>query len=115
MAKFNHRTLSVKERTKLLNEFWDDLSSMDSKEKLRHLFESLLTSSEKVMLARRLKVVKGLMLGKSYVEIREELGVGLSTIEHVDQWLSSAFEDYRSILPDLFNSSNSTKKNPRDD
>jgi uncharacterized protein YerC len=62
---------------------------------------TLLTESEVVMLARRLRIARQLLQGRSYRWIAKNLRVGLDTIEKVHHWLDEKFEDYRSVLPPL--------------
>lgn len=56
--------------------------------------EQLLTPSEIVMISRRLGIAQKLVQGESYLTIRQELGVGLSTIQSVDRWLKNILVNY---------------------
>lgn len=101
MAKFDHRRLSATERSSLLGEFWSLLDALQKARGLRTFLEGFLTPSERVMFARRLQIATHLMEGRTTSEIRERLGVGLSTIESVDRWLERGFGDYRRTLPEI--------------
>ncbi len=97
MSKFDYRGLSGQERMKLIDELTEALFTFEHKKQLREFLQRLLTPSEIFMLARRLEVAEGLLEGKSYVTIREELGVGISTIQKVDSWLEHAVRDYHEV------------------
>lgn len=58
----------------------------------------LLTESEQIMLARRLRIARMLLQGHSDIEIRSSLGVGFDTIRQVHSWLDRKFRDYRKTL-----------------
>ncbi len=101
MAKLDHRRLSATERSSLLGEFWSLLDALQKARGLRTFLEGFLTPSERVMFARRLQIATHLMEGRTTSEIRERLGVGLSTIQSVDRWLERGFGDYRQTLPTM--------------
>lgn len=82
---------------KLIDELTEALFTFESKKQLREFLQRLLTPSEIFMLARRLETAEGLLEGKSYATIRDELGVGFSTIQNVDGWLEHAVRDYQEI------------------
>lgn len=97
MSRFDYRSLSGTERNKLFDELSEMLLSLKTKQDMRQFLQRLLTPSEMVMLIRRVHVAKSLIKGKSYDTIREELGVGFSTIQSIDQWLTFAIGDYEAI------------------
>src|SRR5688572_12820954 len=93
MGKFNYRTLPSSKRHQSLDELSTTLLTIKSKKTMREFLQRLLTSSEQVMLARRIDVAKYLIQGHSYKSIRRELGVGMSTIQAVHQWLEHVLPD----------------------
>ncbi len=97
MGKFDYRGLLPRERMKLIDELTEALFTFENKKQLREFLQRLLTPSEIFMLARRLETAEGLVEGKSYSTIRDELGVGFSTIQSVDSWLEHAVRDYQEI------------------
>lgn len=98
MARFDHRTLSPAERADAQQELIDILSEIKHKHDLQSFLLDLLTPSEVVMLARRIRIAKLLLQGETYVFIRQALGVGFSTIQSVDKWLEKKFTSYRKTI-----------------
>lgn len=94
MPKILPHSLPSKERRELLKEFYDFISSLDRKE-VEEFFCDFLTSSEQVILARRLRVGKMLLQGRSSSQIRKELGVGVSTVQFVQNWLKDELKNRR--------------------
>ncbi len=97
MGKFNYAKLSIGERDKVIDPLVEALSRLRKKDQMKEFLSRLLTPSEIVMLGRRLQVAERLVEGKSYQTIREEVGVGFSTIQSVDSWLEDAVRDYHQI------------------
>ena len=54
------------EREKLLGEFWTAVMLLETEGEIRNFFKDLLSETEAVMLARRLKIAKLIYQGKSY-------------------------------------------------
>lgn len=99
MAKFDVRRLSAAEKRRLLVLLEQTILRLRDANAIREFLEGILTSSERVMLARRCLVAQRLLTGRTYVEIRRELGVGLSTVEFVDAWLRKSQRGYRYADP----------------
>lgn len=95
MAKFDHRKLKAAQRKKLLDVIAEAVVTMNTKKQARQFLQHLLTSSEQAMLGRRLQIAAALLCGTSYRTIREELGVGFSTIRSTDDWLSHTIPQYQ--------------------
>lgn len=98
MSRFDYRKLSPQERGQLVAELLEMIDAVKTKNDLQTFFLQLVTPSEAIMLARRWQIAKRLAGGQSYYRIAQELRVGMSTIEAVDRWLSSAIGDYRQRL-----------------
>lgn len=86
MPKILPKDFSQKTKKDLLNDFYDFISSLDRKD-TENFFNDFLTLSEQIIFARRLRVVKMLLQGRSSVEIRKELKVGVSTVQFIQNWL----------------------------
>jgi Trp operon repressor len=69
------------------------------RERQPQLFLSLLTESEKVMIARRVQIAKRLLAGEMQQSIRFDLGVGQATVEAVERWLKEQCSDYKQVFP----------------
>ncbi len=90
MAKVKVYSLSPKERQKIIEDFFYLVLRLKTKDEVLHFFMGLLTSSETVMLARRIQIATLLIDEKNTQEvIRRQLGVSFQTIQRVDQWLHS--------------------------
>lgn len=89
--------LSKETRHELLSEFCDALCSIKTSDEAVKFLTDLLTSSEAVMLAKRIKIAKLLIGGKSYNTIEESLSVSQGTIAKVAAWLAESGEGFRVI------------------
>jgi Trp operon repressor len=90
MAKVKVYSLSLKERQRIIGDFFCLVFRLKTKDEVLHFFMGLLTSSEAVMLARRIQIATLLIDEKNSQEmIRRQLGVSFQTIQRVDQWLHS--------------------------
>ena len=101
MAKMEYRKLGIGNRKIVERELLDMLLPSKKKDDAIKAFLSMLTPSEKLMIARRIQVAKHLIAGKSYLQIRKRLKVGFDLITTVDRWLDSELEAYRSVIPPL--------------
>ena len=101
MTKVESARIPRGQRKELEEEFLDVLMKFKLTEEGKHFMKDLLTESEVVMLARRLRIARQLLQGRSYRLIAKNLHVGLDTIEKVHHWLDAKFEDYRRMLPPL--------------
>jgi uncharacterized protein YerC len=102
MGKISPRSLSEKQRAQHSMELIHALKTVKRKE-LPEFILHLLAGSEKIMINRRIAIAKKLLMGHSFLSIRNELHVGLTTIENVHRWLSETYPDYRVIIPKLYN------------
>ena len=81
---------------------WGTLATMKKREDLVDFLDALLTQSEEVMLARRIRIAKLLLTGMSQLEIAQKLKVGLATVQTVDRSLRKNFSSYRPVLSSLY-------------
>jgi TrpR-related protein YerC/YecD len=101
MAKIKYYELSPAERRTILNDFCEMVVSLKGKQDVEKFFKDLLTPSEAVIISRRIKIAKLLMTGSTYEDIKEQLGVGNTTIVQVERWLNEGFGGYRKALKKL--------------
>ncbi len=97
MPRFDYAKLSPQERKKLLEPLLEALHTLKTKEQLHEFLSGLLTSSELVMLGRRMQAAERLLQGESYENVRKATGIGFSTIQSVDAWLKHAVREYHDI------------------
>lgn len=109
MSKISPRRLPDVVEQNLKRDFEKILRSLEDDKILTNLLFSLLTDSEIVMCARRLKIAELLMRGQPYSAIGEDLRVAQRTIESVDRWLSS-YRDYRTVFPALLQKSTKSRR-----
>lgn len=94
MPRSRPQLMPKQERNKLLREFWTTLALMESLEEIQNFFRDLLSETEAIMLARRLKIARLIYAGYSYDEIEKELHTSATTIASVHAWLDGGFGGY---------------------
>jgi len=97
MTKVEYRKLSCKEQEALESELQAAFVKIPRKRDMVALLLDLLTPSERVMLARRIRVARRLSAGESYLEIKEGLRVGIDMIRFVDKWLVEKCRKVRGV------------------
>ena len=109
MAKVKVYSIPKKERYELVGEFFDIVAELKTKQEIIDFFIGLLTSSESLMLARRVQVAKLLTEGKNFREIADELRVSPRTISTIYHWLHENDDAYEKIIKKYLNKNNSSK------
>lgn len=77
---------------------WTSVAELDKRDQVKAFLKDLLSESEAIMLARRIKIARRLLEGVGYDEIQKELKTGRSTIANVDRWLTSGFKGYETAI-----------------
>ena len=95
MPKILPHNIPQKTKKELFKEFYDFVSSLDRGE-TENFFHDFLTSSEKIILARRLRLAKLLLQGYSSTQVRKKLGVGVSTVQFVQNWIRDELEERKA-------------------
>ena len=99
MAKFsNIRRLSKQEQQELFIDFAKALSILRSSVEAAQFIKDLLSESEALMLARRLKIANLLSEDFTYAQIRKVMKVSDPTIAKVQTWLRLYGEGYRIVI-----------------
>ena len=102
MAKVDPRRLSSKKLKAIHDELWHTVACcIRCNGATEALLRTFLTGSEHIMLARRIRIAQLFMRGSSMEEIRQALGVGLSTILLVDRMLKGGCGEYQTVFSDL--------------
>lgn len=101
MAKIKPKSVPNKKLYELLDEFYSIVTLLETKEEVKNFFKDLLSSSEALMLARRIQIAKLLVAGGSYDAVREATGAGYATIGNVQRWLDAGFGGYIKALENL--------------
>jgi TrpR-related protein YerC/YecD len=101
MPRTQPKSISKEELHGFLDEFWTMVATLETKDEVKRFFRDLLSETEALMLARRVRIAKMLLQGISYEEIAETLHTGEGTIASVHRWLQSGFGGYTKSLPRL--------------
>jgi uncharacterized protein YerC len=101
MSKIKISNMSKGDIIKYLGNLYKALAAIDSSEEMKFFFGSLISSSEKVMLARRLQIAEKLLSGQTHLKIMTDLGVGNSTIMFVEKALTRMFYKKKNGLAKL--------------
>jgi TrpR-related protein YerC/YecD len=113
MSKIKFYSVPKKERYQLIGEFFDIVYSLRTKREIIDFFVGLLTTSESIMVARRIQVAKFIIQGEKYDEIRKRLGVGYQTIYNVNRWLHERDDAYLKVLNKQFDLSKKKVRNKK--
>lgn len=101
MPRKQPKTISKRERDDLLDELWSMVILLNTKEEVKNFFKDLLSETESIMLARRIRIARFLLEGKSYDEIQEVMKSGPGTIAGVHRWLQGSNQGYLKVVPRL--------------
>lgn len=98
MGKVRVYDISLRERYDLVGELLEVISNLRSKRDTVDCIIGLLTASESLMIARRVRIARLLIEQKSYVDIRAELHVSTNTIANTERWLRRGHAKRQKIL-----------------
>ncbi len=99
MARFQLDQISKKERYEMIGNLYEIVGKLKTKKDIMDFFMGLFTPSEALMFARRIQIAEMLLDEEiSYNEIKEELGVGDSTIANVARWIYDDNSSFRSQI-----------------
>lgn len=101
MPRVQPKSLSRKELSDFFEEFWTMVASLETKDEVRNFFRDLLSETEALMLARRIRIAKLLLKGISYEDITKAIHASEGTIAQVHRWLQSGFGGYKASIPHL--------------
>lgn len=101
MAKVKIRDLSEKERIETLDALYTAASVLKGRKAMKAFLRDLLTSSERVMLGRRILIARRIIAGDSMLDISASMRVGLDTVSKVDRWLNDQFPGYEVAIEGL--------------
>lgn len=101
MSKISPQRIPRKQWEELEWTLLTALRRLGLNERSSRLLRRLFTESEVVILARRIKVAERLLRGMTFEEIQDDLGVGLSTVRFVHEWLGDDLSKLRSLADSL--------------
>jgi len=103
MTQISKRFLNKQVEERILNLFWTSLSSFSTKEKVELFLGDLLTSTEKLMLSKRLAIAFMLMKDYDYAAINNLLKVSDATIWNVKTGLALRGKGYKMGIEQIMN------------
>lgn len=101
MAKKTLKDIGEDELNIYLDLLSNGIYSLKSYEGTKNFIKSLLTSSEILMLGRRIYIAKMILEGKTYDEIKTTLNVGLDTIANVYKTIFQQDKSYSKLIKKL--------------
>lgn len=101
MPRIHPKTISFEEKKKLLNELWSMVALLENRDQVENFFKDLLSESEAIMLARRIRIARFLLDGRRYDDIKRNMNAGDGTIASVHQWLHGGNGGYKNVIPKL--------------
>ena len=93
--------MNKKIMTPAVDELFDAILSLQSKEECYSFFEDLCTINELLSLSQRYEVAKMLREGKTYLEIAEKTGASTATISRVNRSLNYGSDGYDMVFARL--------------
>lgn len=110
MGRFNYfrnidkkrlEKLSVTEQADLVFDLINAFSLMNTSADSALLLQDLLTESEIINLAKRLRIAKLLLKGETHEEIVRELHCSYATVSKIKIWLDNAGQGLKKVLKKL--------------
>jgi uncharacterized protein YerC len=98
MPKVKPHEIDKKEKYEIIGNFFEIISNLKSKKEVIDFFVGLLTSSESLMMARRIQIAQMILDDEEYEAIRRALKVSNQTITKTDQWLHGEDDKYNRWL-----------------
>ncbi len=88
-------------RTEAVDELFDAVLSLKSKEECYRFFEDVCTVNELFSISQRFEVAKMLTAGSTYLEIAEKTGASTATISRVNRSLMYGSDGYDLVFDRL--------------
>lgn len=93
--------LSKEETIATLDALYTAASAIKGRDAMKLFLRDLLTSSERIMLGRRIIIARMLIADVSYNEIGERMRVGRATIGRVQRWLHDKFPGFENAIKEM--------------
>lgn len=90
--------MNEKLRTKVVDQLFDAVLTLENREECYRFFEDLCTMNELMSLSQRFAVAAMLKEKKTYIEIAGETGASTATISRVNRSLSYGNNSYDMVL-----------------
>ena len=89
---------SVEKRDELINELFDTILRLETREDCAALFDDLLTCNELTQMAQRIRAAKLLLEGKTYSQIIAETEISSATLSRVSRCVNRGSGGYRKFV-----------------
>lgn len=93
--------MNKKIKTPAVDQLFDAVLALQSKEECYCFFEDLCTVNELLSLSQRFEVASMLKAGKTYLDIAEKTGASTATISRVNRSLNYGSDGYELIFQRL--------------
>ncbi|HCP08214.1 MAG TPA: hypothetical protein DIT25_00205 [Candidatus Moranbacteria bacterium] len=113
MAKRKTHEVAFKERRAIIENFFEILSGLKSKNEVTDFLVGLLTPSEVLMISRRIQIAQLLLENVNYEEICRRLRVGSQMVTKTDRWLHGGGDENFIWLQRCLKAKQSLKKSNR--
>lgn len=99
--KFRQADLTKEQFIEALDSLYTAAGAVKGRAAMKLFLRDLLTSSERIMLGRRIVIARRLLAGDSTRAIQSDLRVGPVTIQHVKKWLEDQMPGYEDAVKAL--------------
>lgn len=96
--KLKQADLTKEQFIESLDTLYTAVGAVKGRAAMKLFLRDLLTSSERIMLGRRIVIARRLLAGDSTRAIQAELRVGPVTIQHVKKWLEDQMPGYEDAV-----------------
>lgn len=96
--KFKQADLTKEQFIEALDSLYTAAGAVKGRAAMKLFLRDLLTSSERIMLGRRVVIARRLLAGDSTRAIQSDLRVGPGTIQHVKKWLEDQMPGYEDAV-----------------
>lgn len=90
--------LTERERIETLDALYTAASGLKGRDAMKRFLKDLLTTSERVMLGRRILIARELLAGTTRNSIMAEMKVGPDTVWRVQRWLEDSLPGYEEAI-----------------
>ena len=99
--KVKEKEMEDKVRMETLDALYTAASSVKGREAVKLFLKDLLTSSERIMLGRRILIARRLLSGESARIIAADMKVGYDTVYRVARWLEDQMPGYEQAIKEM--------------
>lgn len=99
--KRKREDLTEEEIIVTLDTLYTAASAVKGRDAVKLFLRDLLTSSERIMLGRRIIIARLLISGETYNSIQERMNVGHATIGRVQRWLDDQFPGFEQAVAEM--------------